>query len=97
VQTLIESFPIKLPDGHELLGRLYQTQRRTGRRITVHETTGELLFDTDDCYDLGNARNALENWLIEQEAKRVADPSYTPHIAEALRHPKEFVDGMTEM
>ncbi len=38
---------------------------------------------------------------IEAEAKveaaRVADPSYTPTLDEALRHPAEFVAGMEEI
>jgi hypothetical protein len=36
----------------------------------------------------------LSDW--QEEAERVADPSYTPTLAEALRHPDEFVAGMTE-
>jgi hypothetical protein len=32
----------------------------------------------------------------ETEAERMADPSYTPTLEEALRHPEEFVAGMTE-
>lgn len=47
---------------------LFQTQRRTGRRIVVTTKGGELLFDTDDKFDFGNAKNALDNWLAEYEA-----------------------------
>jgi hypothetical protein len=32
----------------------------------------------------------------EAERRAVADPNHTPTLAEALRNPKEFVDGMTE-
>lgn len=31
-----------------------------------------------------------------EESARVADPNYTPTLAEALRNPAEFVEGMTE-
>jgi len=30
------------------------------------------------------------------EGLRVADPAYTPTLGEAMRHPNEFVDSMTE-
>jgi hypothetical protein len=31
------------------------------------------------------------------EAARVANPTYTPTVGEAMRNPKEFVDGMDEV
>lgn len=34
---------------------------------------------------------------IDQERGRVAHPAYVPRLDEALRHPAEFVEGMTEV
>jgi hypothetical protein len=34
--------------------------------------------------------------LREAQRRRMADPGYTPTLAEALGHPQEFVRGMTE-
>jgi hypothetical protein len=64
---LIESFPITLPDGTILDGRLHQSpSRRTGRRILVYDAAGELLYDGDDSYDCGNATNRLDHWLADR-------------------------------
>jgi len=41
-----------------------------------------------------NLRAAKPNGRTE--AERVAEPQYPPTVAEALRHPQEFVDGFTE-
>jgi hypothetical protein len=35
--------------------------------------------------------------LRAAKKRRMADPSYIPTVAEALRNPKEFVDGMTSV
>ncbi len=67
IYGLIETFPIKMPDGSEWIGGLFRTARRTGRRIVVWSEAGVELFDTGDQYDLGNATNALDLWLVEQE------------------------------
>jgi hypothetical protein len=32
-----------------------------------------------------------------KEARRIADPTYTPTVEEALRHPEAFMDGFTEL
>jgi hypothetical protein len=65
--TLMETFPIRLPDGREWVGSLWTTpSRRNGRRIQVRDEQGAGLFDTDDCYDQANATNALELWLQDQ-------------------------------
>lgn len=65
--TLIETFPIRLPDGREWVGSLWKTPSRyRGRRIQVRDHRGAGLFDTGDCYDQGNATNALELWLQEK-------------------------------
>jgi len=65
--TLMQTFPIRLPDGREWVGTLWKTpSRRSGRRIQVRDHRGAGLFDTGGCYDQGNATNALELWLQEQ-------------------------------
>ena len=65
--ALIETFPIQLPDGRTWTGTLFSTPtRRNGRRVQVRDADGAGLFDTGDCIDLGNARNALEMWLAGQ-------------------------------
>ncbi len=59
----VEAFDIRLPDGRSLEGLLYRSRsRRTGRRIIVKEA-GHVVYDGDECYDLGNATNGLERWL----------------------------------
>jgi hypothetical protein len=63
---LREKFEINPPTGPTLFGTLWQTSRRTGRRIQVHDADGAELFDTDDCYDQGNATNRLDLWLAER-------------------------------
>jgi hypothetical protein len=66
---IVEEFPITLPDGAILHGSLYRVpSRRTGRRIVVRDDAGEIVADTDECYDLGNATfraNELLAALIE--------------------------------
>lgn len=63
--SLIESFDITLSDGHVLRGHCYRTHRTCGRRIVVMNASG-VLFDTGDCYDLGNAQASLDEWLAER-------------------------------
>jgi hypothetical protein len=64
---LLETFPIHLPDGRQWSGSLWiPPTRRNGRRIQVRDDRGNGLFDTNDCFDQSNARNALELWLHEQ-------------------------------
>ncbi len=58
VGTIIEDFPIGV-----LRGTVYQTPRRTGRRIIVRDSQQRVCFDTDECHDLGNATNALDLWI----------------------------------
>lgn len=72
MNKLLEAFPITLPDGRAFLGRLYATYRSGGRRITVSNRE-RVLYDTDSCYDLGNATNKLEHWLQGQIAKAAAE------------------------
>lgn len=66
----IEDFNITLPDGRVWVGSLYahlsENARRGGRRIVVRDLDGAVLFDTDEAYDLGNATNALDLWLLPQ-------------------------------
>src|SRR4051812_22238286 len=62
---LIEEFKVPLPSGGHWWGRLYGTQRRSGRRIVVVAQSGVGLFDTDDCHDAANARGKLDDWLNE--------------------------------
>jgi hypothetical protein len=64
---LIQTFPIHMPDGQELVGTLWATRtRRSGRRIQVRNADGVGLFDTNDCYDQGNAANSLQHWIRAQ-------------------------------
>jgi len=74
----MQTFPIRLPDGREWVGTLWKTpSRRSGRRIQVRDHRGAGLFDTGDCYDQGNATNALELWLqgqIVHEKSRIVAP-----------------------
>lgn len=66
--ALVEEFPITLPDGRVLHAALHRsTSRKVGRRIVVREEPGgAVLFDTDDCYDSGNAHHKLTTWLATQ-------------------------------
>lgn len=47
------------------------------RRYQVHDSGDNELYDTDDCYDGGNALFKLDQWLAEYErrydAKHAAD------------------------
>ena len=64
---LLQSFDITMPDGREWRGSLLTSQTRSsGRRVQVHEVTGRLLFDSNDCFDQANAQNGLSLWLEEQ-------------------------------
>lgn len=66
---LIEEFPIKLRNGRTLKGLLTQTHRATGRRLRVVDPAGaaEPVFDSGDCYDLGNATNKLDFWIAAND------------------------------
>jgi hypothetical protein len=68
--ALLETFAVTVPGrpNEVFRGELLSTYRHGGRRIRVVASGGMVVYDTDDCYDIGNARNALENWLAEQEA-----------------------------
>jgi hypothetical protein len=45
---------------------LYPTAHRpSGRRIIVRGKEDDILFDTRDHVDYGNARNALDRWLSQ--------------------------------
>lgn len=41
---------------------VYSTQRRTGRRGFVLDLEGNILYDTDDCYDLGDMIASIDLW-----------------------------------
>lgn len=63
---LLETFEITPYAGPRLVGSVFRTgSRASGRRVRVHGTgpAPALLFDSDDCYDLGNATHALDAWL----------------------------------
>ena len=65
-RLLRERFPIQAPNGRTWQGALYRSATRvTGRRIVVSDR-GNVLFDTDEQFDLANARHALDAWLGEQ-------------------------------
>lgn len=64
---LREKFEITPRTGPTLFGTVWKTPgRNSGRRIQVHDAEGVELFDTDDCYDIGNATNRLDLWLAER-------------------------------
>lgn len=66
---LKDSFDIPSPDGSTWKAQVWQCPHRsTGRRIQVRNYAGEGLFDSDDCYDIANARAALDNWLEQGAA-----------------------------
>ena len=57
--TLLQTFPITLPDGRTWAGTLWSTPtRRQGRRVQVQDEQGVGIFDSDDCFDQANAQNA---------------------------------------
>jgi len=61
---LLERFTITLPSGERLAASLHRSpHRRSGRRIQVREQGGSVIFDSDDCYDFGNAKASLDDWL----------------------------------
>ncbi len=45
------------------LMRVYETRRPGGRRIRIERPDGTVLYDTDDCFDLGNAIHTAEEWV----------------------------------
>lgn len=89
---LIEEFALKLRNGRDLKGMLYQTARATGRRVKVIDPsvpTGEPVFDSGDCYDFGNATYVLNFWIAANDTpppdmlkrfKAGWEPSATPSI-----------------
>jgi hypothetical protein len=63
------------------------------RRVILH-----LYREHDRGYIcLDDVIKAQQIVLDTAEARLVADPSYTPTVEEAMRHPNEFVEGMTEL
>jgi hypothetical protein len=78
---LLETVPIILPDGTDAAASLYTSPTRgNGRRVIVRDSRGLELFDSLDQFDHGNAVNALERWLAEQE--RLAAAPVEMHFAE---------------
>lgn len=68
VYRLIAKFDIELPDGRIWRGSLWRRRAYSkSRRFQVH-AGDELLFDSEDCHDHGNARHKLETWLAAQTA-----------------------------
>jgi len=61
---LIETVPVR---DSRLTVSSYRTGRRSGRRLVVRNEHGIICFDTDECYDLGNAVNAVDLWLQSPE------------------------------
>lgn len=62
---LVEEFAIRPAAGGQLTGRLWAPlghRRTTRRRIQVLDGAA-LVFDTDECHDLGNACWKLDAWL----------------------------------
>ena len=71
--ALLETFAVTVPGVGTCKGELWSVSyRASGRRITVTAPGGMKVFDSDECYDLGNARNHLDLWLDEQAKPRPA-------------------------
>ena len=88
--ALLETFAVTVPgqpEGTVFRGELWATARQGGRRIRVVAAGGSILFDSDDCYDLGNACNGLDLWLQAQAdgAKRLAETMAGQAHREILR------------
>jgi hypothetical protein len=67
VEPLVTAtFRISLANGVWIVKRL-TTLRPGGCRYQVFDEAGRLRFDSLDCYDLGNALNAVEAWLGQVE------------------------------
>lgn len=65
--------------------------------IVLHSQTPESLSRLSDLLKAASLDLRQEIDAVERaERNRVADPAYVPRLDEALRHPKEFVDGMEE-
>lgn len=76
---LVERFLVTPEEGPALCGELFRplgpNANRGRRRIVVRELTGgPTLFDTDDCYDLGNATNKLDLWLAQRAETALVKP-----------------------
>lgn len=63
-------------------------------QLPEHVVNRAVSFYADATRGHQTAREAI---AAAVERDRVADPSYTPTVAEALRHPDAFVEGMEEM
>lgn len=92
---LIEKFQIKFPDGRTLDARLHvgdSTPPVRSRRIVVYDQAGTRVYDTDDCYDLGNATNELDLWIAEQVRLAAAQAQLT---AQAIAEKSESSSVVT--
>lgn len=99
--TLRETFEVGPLHGRTYHGELWACPSRpSARRIQVFDPdTREKVYDTDDCYDLGNAQHKAYAWAAEfmkQEPRDISDPAVVPTVAEALADPAGFVAGMEE-
>jgi hypothetical protein len=78
---------------------LVSTGSRFAAATGFDPDTREKVYDTDDCYDLGNAQHKAYAWAAEfmkQEPRDISDPAVVPTVAEALADPAGFVAGMEE-
>ena len=60
MRVLIGEWPLA---GARALLRAYFTERRGGVRIYVFNKDGVQVFDTNDCYDMANAINSVEQFV----------------------------------
>ena len=59
-----------LPDGRECIATLYRTAHRPGgRRIILTDQAGKVIYDTEDCYDMANAKSKLDDFALSLKAK----------------------------
>ena len=65
-RQLIEAVPLD-PFGYVgLTAEVYDTPRPFGRRIIVKDSDRKVRFDTQDCFDYGNASSSFNHWLTTE-------------------------------
>jgi hypothetical protein len=65
--AVMSTFRLDRPDGSVWTVKRLATLRAGGCRYQVFDVDGRLRFDSLDCYNLGNAVNAVERWLGQVE------------------------------
>lgn len=62
----VGEFDVTFPDARVLKVKRFNTRRPGGCRYKVFKPDGSLLFDTNDCYDAGDAGSRLDDWIEAQ-------------------------------